>query len=154
MPVVTGLFHGGITVADMDRALTFYRDGLGLEVRFDRVLDAPYLHEVLAVPFSTIRVVYLYLPGQSDAFLELLEYRDAQPGRPPARPSDPGSGHLCLYVDDVAGLHSRLSGAGFRARSERTVDITAGPNAGARSVYMLDPDGYPVELFQRPAPAG
>jgi catechol 2,3-dioxygenase-like lactoylglutathione lyase family enzyme len=29
------------------------------------------------------------------------------------------------------------------------VDITSGPNAGARSVYFADPDGYLVELFQR-----
>jgi catechol-2,3-dioxygenase len=28
-------------------------------------------------------------------------------------------------------------------------DATAGPNAGARSVYMADPDGYAVELFQK-----
>jgi hypothetical protein len=30
------------------------------------------------------------------------------------------------------------------------VDITAGPNTGARSCYMADPDGYAVELFQKP----
>jgi hypothetical protein len=29
------------------------------------------------------------------------------------------------------------------------VDITSGPNQGARSIYMLDPDGYAVELFER-----
>ena len=27
---VTGFFHAGVTVSDMDAALRFYRDGLGL----------------------------------------------------------------------------------------------------------------------------
>ena len=31
MAAVTGLFHAGVTVRDMDRALVFYRDGLGLK---------------------------------------------------------------------------------------------------------------------------
>lgn len=39
---------------------------------------------------------------------------------------------------------------GYVARSESCVDITEGPNKGARSLYLLDPDGYPIELFQPP----
>ena len=37
---ITGFFHGGVPVRDMDRSLRFYRDGLGLEIEFDRMLDA------------------------------------------------------------------------------------------------------------------
>ena len=67
---------------------------------------------------------------------------------------DHGAGHLCLYVDDVGGLFDKLVGLGFRARSSSVVDIDSGPNAGARSCYVADPDGYPVELFQRPPGGG
>ena len=66
-----------------------------------------------------------------------------------SRPCDFGAGHLCLYVDDVEAMHARLVGLGFAARSSEVVDITAGPNTGARSCYMTDPDGYAVELFQK-----
>ena len=44
---VSGFFHGGITVADMDRSLSFYVDGLELEVLVDRVASDAYLGEVL-----------------------------------------------------------------------------------------------------------
>jgi catechol 2,3-dioxygenase-like lactoylglutathione lyase family enzyme len=54
-----------------------------------------------------------------------------------------------LYVDGIDEIVERLQAAGFRARSDGPVDITAGPNKGARSIYLQDPDGYPVELFQR-----
>ncbi len=147
MASVTGFFHGGITVEDMDRSLVFYREGLGLEQEFDRVLDAPYLKAVLGLDFDHVRAVYLRIPG--GGFVELLEYVGVERLPAASRPCDFGAGHLCLYVDNVAAIHERLLGLGFRARSAEVVDITAGPNAGARSVYMADPDGYAVELFQK-----
>ena len=146
MAAVTGFFHGRVTVSDMDRALVFYRDGLGLEPAFDRILDAPYLKAVLGLDFDHIRAVYLTLPG--GGFVELLEYVGIERMPAASRPCDFGAGHLCLYVDDVDGVFGRLRALGFRARSEGVVDITAGPNEGARSCYMADPDGYAVELFQ------
>jgi lactoylglutathione lyase len=147
MASVTGFFHGGITVDDMDRSLVFYRDGLGLEQEFDRILDAPYLKAVLGLNFDHIRAVYLRIPG--GGFVELLEYSGVERFPAASRPCDYGAGHLCLYVDDVTAMHARLVDLGFAARSADVVDITAGPNAGARSVYMADPDGYAVELFQK-----
>ena len=147
MASVTGFFHGGITVRDMDRALHFYRDGLGLEQEFDRILDAPYLKTVLGLDFDHIRAVYLRIPG--GGFVELLEYFGIERMSAESRPCDPGAGHLCLYVDDVEAIHARLVGLGFRARSEKVVAITAGPNTGARSCYLHDGDGYAVELFQK-----
>lgn len=147
MPQVTGFFHGGITVSDMDRSLRFYRDGLGLPVLFDRALDGPYLPVVLDLAFTSIRAAYLTLPG--GGYVELLEYRGIERLSASARPCDPGGGHLCLYVDDVGGMHDRLTAMGYRSRSGRVVDITEGPNAGARSCYMADPDGYWIELFQK-----
>lgn len=147
MASVTGFFHGGITVDDMDRALVFYRDGLGLEQEFDRILDAPYLKAVLGLDFAHIRAVYLRIPG--GGFIELLEYVGIERLSAASRPCDYGAGHLCLYVDDVAAIHARLVNLGFAARSSEVVEITAGPNAGARSCYMADADGYAVELFQK-----
>jgi catechol 2,3-dioxygenase-like lactoylglutathione lyase family enzyme len=147
MAAVTGFFHAGITVSDMERALVFYQDGLGLEQAFDRILDAPYLKTVLGLEFDHIRAVYLDIPGGS--FVELLEYVGIERLSAASRPSDYGAGHLCLYVDDVEAMHARLVSMGYAARSEGVVDITAGPNEGARSCYMADPDGYAVELFQK-----
>lgn len=152
---VFGVHHAGITVGDMDASLRFYRDGLGLEVTLDAERDAPYLHETLAVPFRALRYVLLRVPGtEGGAIVELLEYMDAERFPAAARPSDPGSGHLCLQVEDAEALHARLIAMGYRSRSERVVPITAGANAGGRIVYVADPDGYWVELLERPATPG
>lgn len=152
-PAVIGIHHGGISVSDMDASLRFYRDGLGLEVTLDALRDAPYLHETLAVPFSALRYVLLKVPGtDAGAIVELLEYRDSERMPAAARPQDPGNGHLCLQVRDAVALHARLRDMGHRSRSPETVAITAGGNAGGRIVYVADPDGYWVELLERPRP--
>lgn len=147
MPAVTGFFHAGITVRDMDASLKFYRDGLGLAEQFDRLLEADYLRTVLALDFSAIRAVYLEIPG--GGIVELLEYQGIERLTAASRPSDFGAGHLCLYVEDIDAMVDRLRERGGTSRSPHVVDITSGPNQGSRSIYMLDPDGYAVELFER-----
>ena len=81
--------------------------------------------------------------------MELLEYQGIERLPARSRPCDYGAGHLCLYVDDVEAMHAHLVSLGYSARSASVVDITQGPNMGARACYMTDPDGYAIELFQK-----
>lgn len=148
MGKVSGIYHAGVTVSDMDRALRFYRDGLGLEVEFDVIIDGPYLPVVLNLDFTEIRAVYLRI--SEGIFVELLEYHGIERMPAAARPCDYGNGHFCLFVEGIDEIVGRLAEMGHVARSDGPVDITQGPNAGARSIYLADPDGYSVELFQRP----
>jgi catechol 2,3-dioxygenase-like lactoylglutathione lyase family enzyme len=147
---VVGILHGGISVTDMDASLAFYRDGLGLPVQVDAIRDTPYLHETLDLPFSELRYVLLAIPTAPGSFVELLEYRGLERLPAGARPCDPGSGHLCLQVADATAAYDRLTALGFRARSTRAVDVDSGINAGGKIVYFADPDGFWVELLERP----
>ena len=146
MAAITGFFHGGITVRDMDASLRFYRDGSGSSRSSTgswtgRTSTSSWASTTTASGPCTCasRVAASWSSSSTGA-------SSACRPRPPC---DYGSGHLCLYVDDVEEMHARLVSLGFHARSEQVVDITAGPNAGARSCYMADPDGYAVELFQK-----
>ena len=84
MTHITGFFHGGITVKDMETSLKFYRDGLQLEVEFDVLNDKDYLRQVVGMSFSAIRIVYLRIPNSG--FIELLEYQGADRQSGAARP--------------------------------------------------------------------
>ena len=147
MAGVTGFFHGGITVKDMDISLDFYRNGLGLSMKFDRILDGAYLNVVLGWTHKAIRAVYLDIPG--GGYVELLEYQGIERFDASSRPCDFGGGHLCLYVEGIDEIAEKMFTKGYKARSENCVDITSGPNTGARSLYLKDPDGYCIELFQK-----
>jgi catechol 2,3-dioxygenase-like lactoylglutathione lyase family enzyme len=145
---ITGFFHAGVTVSDLDRSLAFYRDLLGLEVSMERVFTEPYIFEIVALQPAAMRIAYLKIP-QSPVIIELIEFQGIERHSGAARPCDPGTGHFCLYVVDVDSLHARLAAAGIRSRSTAPVTITAGPNRGSKVVYVSDPDGYLVELFER-----
>jgi catechol 2,3-dioxygenase-like lactoylglutathione lyase family enzyme len=145
---IIGFFHGGVSVSDLERSLTFYVDLLGLEVAAQRDATDQYLRDIHGLPFRQVRMAFLRVPD-SDTMVELLEYQGVARHRPPYQPSDPGTGHLCFFVADVAAIHRQLTAAGYPARSREPVEITAGPNKGARVIYTADPDGYPIELLQR-----
>jgi lactoylglutathione lyase len=149
---VTGFWHAGITVRDLAASLVFYRDGLGLELISSSASSADAAR-VWQLPGARAQVAYLRVPG-SDATLELLEFERAEQRAAAARPWDLAHGHFCLYVDGLEAMHRRLAALGFRARSEEVVVVEDGPLAGAKVVYMVDPDGYHVELFERARSAG
>ena len=145
---VNGFFHAGVTVSDMDAALRFYRDGLGLEVSYDGSASGASAARIWGMEPGDVRVVFLRVPG-SDAVVELFEFSGVERHSASARPVDYGAGHFCLFVDDADAVFARLSELGFRSRGGEVVTITRGRHAGAKAVYMIDPDGYHVELYQR-----
>jgi len=52
-------------------------------------------------------------------------------------------------VDDCDALYEELTRKGVKSVSE-PVTPTIGPNKGGRTVLMLDPDGFRIELLQPP----
>ena len=71
---VTGFFHAGVTVKDMDVALGFYRDGLGLEVAFLGESAIQYARRIWNQDPERVRVAFLKVPN-SDSFVELFEFQ-------------------------------------------------------------------------------
>jgi catechol 2,3-dioxygenase-like lactoylglutathione lyase family enzyme len=139
-------------VANLDRSVAFYHDGLGLEptaplgpfepnvpiMRAGNVMGAQTRYTVLKVPGSTLNV-------------ELIEYKDID--RTPIRPrfQDPGTGNLIVTVRDLDRALTRLKTAGAKV-------ISVGGNPATiagkmRVVFLQDPDGFVIELNQsNPSP--
>ena len=146
MSVVTGLFHVGITVTELERSLAFYRGALGLELEWDQVIDRDSTRELVGVPFRTLRCAFLAVPGGGS--LEILEY-EGVPGRDLTwTPSDRGAGHLCLWVADLDDVVARARELGGVTISAAPVVVPAGRYTGARVIYLRDPDGFLLELIE------
>jgi catechol 2,3-dioxygenase-like lactoylglutathione lyase family enzyme len=144
---ITGADHTSFTVADLDRSLAFYCDLLGFEVlNYRPRIVNQYFRDIIGMPDAVVKGAYLGIPGSVHK-LELFEY--VQPRGTPAdvRTNNPGSAHLCYLVDDCRALYARLVDAGVQFRSP-PIDLNEGPNAGGVALYMLDPDGITIELFQ------
>jgi catechol 2,3-dioxygenase-like lactoylglutathione lyase family enzyme len=151
MPAIVGAHHTSFTVANLARSLEFFHDLLGLEVIGTREVSVAYLGRIVGLPGCRVKAALLRIPG-STHHLEVFEYLTpaGQPYQP--RPCDPGSAHLALLVDDLAALYERLRAAGVECVSE-PVRIDAGPNTGAWALYLRDPNGILIELFQPPPQA-
>jgi catechol 2,3-dioxygenase-like lactoylglutathione lyase family enzyme len=147
---IAGPRHAGVTVSDLDRSLAFYEGRLGLEVLWRRLYEEPEIRRIVGVPEATaLDIAMLGVPG-SDFEVELLEYRGLEPVSGASPPSHAGTGHFCLFVTGIDALYEELQGSGVEFRSDGPVEMTAGANAGGKSLYSLDPDGYVVELHERP----
>jgi catechol 2,3-dioxygenase-like lactoylglutathione lyase family enzyme len=140
--------HVGVTVADLDRAVSFWARLLGATPRDRRVLEGPQLATMVGYPGIRIEACWLDLPGGTA--LELLRYldRDDTPYDPGT--AHPGNVHVCLRVDDMDAAHAHAVACGARPVSERPIEVAAGPRAGARLAYLRDPDGVTIELVQEP----
>lgn len=147
---IDGARHAGITVSDLDRSLDFYCGTLGLELLWRRLYEEPEIARIVGVPeTSGIEIAMLRVPG-GELDVELLEYRGCERHSGSARPCDFGTGHFCVFVSGIDDLYADLLARGVHFRSDGPVEMTAGANAGGKSLYALDPDGYVFELHQRP----
>lgn len=140
-------FHVGLNVPDMDAALAFYRDLLGLEVSWRHFVSGPVLEEITGIPGAKADVVQLLCPGGSR--LELTAYAPTG-NRAPRQQNDVGLTHLSFGVKDVEQMQLRLEAAGVKFAS-RPLAISGSdhPLDGWTVTYLSDPFGTTLELLGR-----
>ena len=96
---VSRIDHVGVTVADVERALHFYRDTLGLRVVNDSVLTSPEVAALLGLESVELRSVDL--DTGDGRVLELLHYVRPEGKHVDYESRDPATGHIALTVNDL-----------------------------------------------------
>lgn len=136
MPVVKQINHVAILVSDLEGPLAFWRDALGLE-----------LTHTDNVPAELAEIAFLPL-GDSEIELVRPTTGDSGLARYLAKRGE-GMHHICLEVDDIAGMLARLQEHGVEL-------INAEPRVGpdGRKYAFVHPKsahGVMVELYELPA---
>jgi len=142
------LHHTGLTVSDLERSLHFWRDAMGMEELFQQEKEGGYLEAIVREPGAHVRMAHLAFGGEGPR-IELFQYLAPSGGPHLSRPADQGFVHVCIACEDLDERMKRLVAAGGTPFSEPVV-IDTGVNRGGRGVYLRDPDGHVVELFERP----
>lgn len=125
---VTKLLHTRMRVNDLDETVRFYTTVLGLEII-----------EQKTSPRGS-RLAFLKTTS-SDELIELTSY---PPSGPVKVPED--LVHLAFQVDSLDRTIAVLN--------EKGITITDGPtqtSSGSRFIFIDAPDGYEIELIERPA---
>ncbi|HSF68629.1 MAG TPA: VOC family protein [Nitrospiraceae bacterium] len=124
---VKKLLHTRMRVSDLNQTIRFYTDVLGLEVL-----------ERKTSPRGS-QLAFLKVPN-SDELIELTSF-------PPSGPVTVQEDlvHLAFQVDSLEETIASLNSMGVR--------VTDGPtqtSSGSRFIFIDAPDGYEVELIERP----
>ena len=133
MPNIKKINHVAVVVDDMEKALAFWRDALGMD-----------LHELLDVPAEQSQVAFLPLPG-SEVELVMPTTDDSGIARYLSK-RGPGMHHICLEVDDIAGMLEQLHSKNVRLINEEPRTTTDG-----KKYAFIHPEstaGVLVELYQ------
>ena len=136
MAAITGFFHGGITVRDMDRALTFYRDGLGLEA-FGPLADDG-IPEPLQLRLGS-SVSLMLIPTGGFGWVA---------GEDRVAPSGANECVLCVYASDEDAVRVRYAAA--LAAGGTSVYEPAQQDWNAFAAQVEDPDGHLWMILVQP----
>lgn len=110
MPEIKKVDHVAIVVNDIQSALSFWQDALGL--RMDHIED---------VPEQQARVAFLPV-GESD--LELVQPTSSETGTARfLQERGGGMHHLCLQVDDIDGMLMQLQEKGVCLINETALEL-------------------------------
>jgi len=135
--------HITVRVSDMERALAFYRDGLGLREIFDVRLAGPGLEAVTGAKGASGRMVGLVVPGQGKVCIELLAFDHPKSERAPQGRTT-GYSNISLSVSDLDAAYAACLARGL-APLQKPVDV-----GGVKMFFLADPDGTPIELIEFP----
>jgi catechol 2,3-dioxygenase-like lactoylglutathione lyase family enzyme len=146
--------HIAIGVSNMERALRFYRDVLGLRVTLDDPQENPggMLSRVSGSQQPTRHGVYLRWEDGPDAtFVVLSEHRPTS--GEPLKLNQVGIHHFAFWVDDLQEMYEKVKAAGVPIVLQPTVvdTVAYGESPGGKVMTTLfkDPDGTVIQLDQR-----
>lgn len=146
---MTIVHHTGVCPADFEESLRFYRDGVGLDVLVDTVLEGD-MQPLLGMHTTKVRTVFL---GDADhregGILELLDVgNDDVTGGPP-QTGLPSRGVFLISLQvDVEAVLARLAELGLGGVPRR-MNM---PNGDLLAASVVDPDGVTVELLHAGRP--
>jgi catechol 2,3-dioxygenase-like lactoylglutathione lyase family enzyme len=140
------LHHVGIVVSDLEKAVAFYAQHLGLiPESLSPWAVIPGKPLGLEGDDVKLRWAFMRLGG---TVIEIHEFDGQFQSSRPRTTDQPGVGHLALKVPDIHSARQRLEEAGIAFYSDPNVLDLPGQD-GDQWVYGKDPFGVTIELYQQ-----
>ena len=135
MPKINRISHIAIVVDDIDQALAFWRDALGLQL--DHVEEVPEQQSIVAFLPTGESEIELVQPTSDDTGVARYLHKRG-----------PGMHHICFEVEDIQASLEQLKQKGVRLINESPMT-----GAGGKKIAFIHPEsthGVLVELYELP----
>jgi catechol 2,3-dioxygenase-like lactoylglutathione lyase family enzyme len=131
--------HVGVTVSDLERAIDFYCDILGLSVVAEFEVAGEAFETGVGIEGASAR--FAHLDGGS-ARIELVEYEPPADELPTPQLNEGGATHLGLEVDDLDVFYTELPSSVDTLSPPQTTET------GTRILFLRDPEGNLIEILE------
>ena len=144
------IYHVGLTVSDLDRSVSFYRDILGLAYIGEIWMDGKETDALFRRKNCKARVAYLNgSDGENMPPVELIQFVGSDAEKRSADLFTTSVSELCFYTDDIDEAYGRLRAYHVDCLSgPRDFDFTEAGFGKSRAFYFRDPDGIILEMMQ------
>jgi methylmalonyl-CoA/ethylmalonyl-CoA epimerase len=133
MSKIVNINHIGIVVRNIDKSLQFWQNVLGIDLDYTESVPSMNL-ELAWFPVNATRIELLEPTTE-----EQNEYADF------LKEKGPGVHHICLEVDDIDAMLSRLKDNGVKLKDEVAIEL---PGRKLAFLQPEDCDGVIVELYE------
>ena len=144
--MITGFNHTSFTVANVDRAVQFWTEGLGFRATSVSERTGDWQGQVTGIPGAKLKIAHLVGYGHHMEFIEYLQTPD---NSVTLQPNGAGVAHVCLEVEDIGSTINTLATMGATPQG-KLIEVDSGPFTGCRAIYMRDPNGVIIELEETP----
>ncbi len=132
MSTVKKINHVAIVVSDIDQALSFWRDALGLELHHTE--DVPSQKSIVAfLPVGDSEVELVKPTSDDSGVAKFLAERGG------------GMHHLCFEVDDIEARLAEMKEKGVRLINETPMEL---PGRKMAFIHPKSTGGVLVELYE------
>ena len=142
---MTKLRHIGITVTDMEKSLSLYRDYFGFEVVWDQIETGPFIDGLSNL--EAIRVRTVKMKDATNGMIELLEYRshpEANDENFENKITKIGCSHFALTVENAEDTYISLQRLGLKFNCEPRLSV----DGNAKVCFCRDFDGTLIEIVE------
>jgi catechol 2,3-dioxygenase-like lactoylglutathione lyase family enzyme len=142
------------TMEDADATRAFYTGKLGIELTGAAAYskDAAMLQLVGAPAGTEFRKLSGVMPGPNLAAIEFTEFRGVPRTKFHLRVRDPGAPAMAIQVNDETATIGKMKAAGTNILSTNGEIVDFG--GGTHTIFVEDPNGMNLEIFERTAAQG
>jgi lactoylglutathione lyase len=147
--MILSVEHFSFTVSNIEAALHFFHDLLGLNTTPVIQVESRDIQRVIGIPDALLRISIVRAPGGAN--IELIEYVRPAGKKIDSKPCNAGIAHIAFQVDDIEKTYRELVPKGVKFINP-PIWVPGNDGKGRWGIcYLKGPDDITIEIIEKQA---